>query len=90
MLYNKGRRQDLILESTQIKTPLLFLVIANICADLSNEDLDQWDKKHTIYSEKFEKMFSTMVLDYDEDESGAIEGPDEEMQGLGSLRIGRG
>lgn len=89
LLYNKGRRHSLILEASQIKHPLLFLVISNICADLSNEDLDQWDKKHILYKDKFEKMFNTMKLDYDADESGNVQGVGEEQESAASLRIGR-
>jgi len=88
MLYNKGKRHQLILESEQIKYPLVYLAISNICLDISNEEGDQWDIKRQHYWDRFEKAFSTMTLDYDEDESGSITG-DEEQQSTNSLRVYR-
>jgi hypothetical protein len=49
---------------------------------------DKWDMLATNYWKKFENSFNNMTLEYDEDESGAI---DEEEEGHkpGELRIGR-
>lgn len=89
MLYNKGRRHSLVLESSQIKFPLLFLTLAMICLDLSNEEGDQWDRKRIVYHDKFIRMFDTMKLDYDADESGSVQGVGEEGESVNSLRISR-
>lgn len=88
MLYNKGKRHQLILESSQIKHPLLYLALEKICRDLSDDVDDKWDRLAIAYSEKFDNHFTNMKLDYDEDDSGTITG-DEEQQSLGSFRIFR-
>ncbi len=88
MLYNKGKRDSLILESSQIAQPLTYLTIHLIALDLMDEDNDKWTRIATIYQDKFDKAFNNMKLDYDEDESGSID--DEEAQrGQTELRIGR-
>lgn len=88
MIYNKGKRHSLILESTQITRPLIYLTIHMIALDLMDEVDDKWDRLSITYKEKFDNAFNTMKLDYDEDESGAITG-EEEQQGPSEVRIGR-
>jgi len=89
MLYSKGKRQDLILESSQIKFPLIYLSVHFICLDLMDEQNDKWDRLATAYFEKFNTAFNGLKLEYDETESGFIEGGDEEGQSPTSLRIQR-
>lgn len=88
MLYDKGKRHELILESSQIALPLTYLAIHLIALDLMDELDDKWDRLSKTYQEKFDKAFSNMKLDYDEDESGAID-ESERQQSQTSLRIGR-
>ena len=88
MIYNKGKRHSLILESSQIELPLLYLTIHIIALDIMGEEGDKWDRLSKIYSDKFDKAFNSMKLEYDEDESGSIVG-DEEQSNPVSLRIGR-
>lgn len=88
MLYDKGKRHELILESSQIAKPLIYLTIHIIALDLMDEERDKWDRLAIIYQEKFDKAFNNMHLDYDEDESGAIDEA-ERQQSQTSLRIGR-
>jgi hypothetical protein len=88
MLYDKGKRHNLILESSQIEKPLVYLTIHMIALDLMDEEGDKWDRIVKIYQEKFEKSFNNMKLDYDEDESGTIDEA-EKQQSQTSLRIGR-
>lgn len=88
MLYSKGRRQDLILESAQIRIPLVYRTITNIALDLTDEEGDKWDRLVSVYGERFEKAFSEMKLEYDEDESGTIT-EEEEARRAVSFEIGR-
>jgi len=88
MLYDKGKRHQLILESSQITVPLTYLTIHILALDFMDEERDKWDRIATIYGEKFEKAFNTMKLDYDEDESGAID-ESETQKGAAEIRIGR-
>ncbi len=87
MIYDKGKRHELILESSQIALPLTYLTIHMIALDLMDEADDKWARLATIYQEKFDKAFNNMKLEYDEDESGTID--DAEKQGTSELRIGR-
>ena len=89
MLYNKGNRQDLILESSQVKVVLLFLTLEKICRDLSDEADDKWDRLAAVYMEKFDKSFNALKLDYDADDSGTID-DEETASSINSLRIYRG
>lgn len=89
MFYNKGNRQSLILESSQIKTVLLFLTLEKVCRDLSDQLDDKWDRLATVYMEKFDKSFNNLKLDYDTDESGFID-DQESASSINSLRIFRG
>ena len=88
MLYDKGKRDSLILESSQVEIPLLYLTVHFICLDLMSELNDKWDRLATEYWKKFDLAFNNMTLEYDEDESGAI---DDEESGHkpNELRIGR-
>lgn len=88
MLYDKGRRDALILEASQIKTVLIYLTLHTISTDLRDEENDKWDLLQKDYLAKFEKAFTTLTLDYDEDESGGVQGQ-EQQQNVSSLRIGR-
>lgn len=74
LLYDKGRRPDLILESSQIRLPMIYKTLETIAMDLSDEVDDKWDKVYKYYSAQFEKVWNGLKLDYDEDESGAIQG----------------
>ena len=88
MIYNKGKRHCLIIESSQIKIPMIYLTIHFICLDLMKEEGDKWSMLAGKYWELFTTEFGQMKLDYDEDESGTITG-DEEQQGATSLRFYR-
>jgi hypothetical protein len=88
MLYDKGKRHQLILESSQIALPLTYLTLHMIALDSMDEADDKWARLAEIYQKKFDNAFSNMKLDYDEDESGAIDEA-EAQQSQTSLRIGR-
>ena len=88
MLYDKGKRDSLIMESSQISVPLVYLSIHMIALDLMDESDDKWARLATIYWDKFQQSFNNMKLDYDEDESGTVT-EDEEQQSQTSLRVGR-
>lgn len=88
MLYNKGLRHQLILESSQIELPLKYLTLHKLCLDNMDEENDKWDRLAKIYIDKFEKAFTTIKLEYDDDDSGSIQG-DEEQSSANSAWIGR-
>ena len=88
MLYNKGQRDALIIESSQIRVALLYLAVHHIAIDARDEVDDKWDMLAKDYEKKFEKEFSTLRLDYDEDESGGVQG-EEEQKNVNGLRIQR-
>lgn len=88
MLYDKGKRHELIIESSQIEVPLLYLTIHFIAVDIMDETDDKWDMTQKLYWDKFNASFNSLKLEYDEDESGTISG-DESQTGPGSLRIRR-
>jgi len=89
MIYNKGKRHSLILESSQIELPLIYLTVHSICLDLINEPDDKWNLLSDKYEEKFKLAFSNLKLEYDADESGTIVG-EEEGSNPTQINIGRG
>jgi len=89
MLYDKGLRHALIIESSQIEIPLIYLTISNICLDLTREEGDKWNILFKEYDSLFKESFTNMKLEYDEDESGSIVGQ-ESGQNVTEIRIGRG
>lgn len=86
MLYNKGKRHSLIIESSQIKFPLIYLTIHFICLDFMDQDGDKWQILSERYWDLFNQSFDTLHLDYDEDESGSIDDQEEQRQAT-SFRI---
>lgn len=88
MLYDKGKRDALILEASQIRIPLIYLTLHTISLDLRDEVDDKWDMTQKSYDEMFKQAWSNLTLDYDEDESGGIQG-DEAQQGINVIRIYR-
>jgi hypothetical protein len=88
MIYNKGKRHELILESSQITKPLTYLAIHMICLDLMDEEGDRWDRLAKIYQDKFDKAFNAMHLEYDADESGFID-ESEQSKSPTEIRVGR-
>jgi len=88
MLYDRGRRHELIMESSQVRIPLIYLTIHFIALDLRQDAEDKWDLLSNDYWKKFEMAFSNLKVSYDADESGTID--DEESQtDLNSVRIYR-
>ncbi|NCD17748.1 MAG: hypothetical protein EOL91_10665 [Actinobacteria bacterium] len=89
MIYNKGQRHALIIESSQIRIPMIYLAIHTICLDLMDNVDDKWHRLAEMYQEKFNNAFDTMKLDYDADESGTIE-DEEQARTVSEIRVFRG
>lgn len=88
MIYNKGKRDTLILESSQIRIPLIYLCVSSIARDLREEKDDRWDLIAMTYDDLFEKSFNSLALDYDEDESGGVQGQEAQTNAT-SIRVQR-
>lgn len=88
MIYNKGQRHALIIESSQVKVPMIYLTVHFICLDIMKEVDDKWSRLADRYWDLFSTEFGSMKLDYDADESGGITG-DEEQSDRTALRIFR-
>lgn len=88
MIYDKGNRPALIMESSQIRIPLIYLTLATICLDLRDKVDDKWDMTYKEYKDMFENSFNSLKLDYDADESGGVQG-EEVQQSINSLNVYR-
>ena len=88
MIYNKGQRHSLIIESSQIKYPLIYLVVHFACLDLTADPEDKWERLANKYWELFQSEFNNMVVEYDADESGTIE-EEEKQRNLTEIRVNR-
>lgn len=89
MLYNKGQRHALIIESSQIRLPMIYLTIHTIAIDLMDEETDKWSRIAQMYLDKFNQAFDTLKLDYDADEDGMINN-EEQQRSVSTVRFLRG
>lgn len=89
MIYNKGKRHCLILESSQLKVPMIYLTIHFIALDLMSEKEDKWNRIADKYWDLFNESFNTLRLEYDADESGTISGVEEEQIAPSSINLFR-
>lgn len=87
-LYNKGRRHELIIESSQIEFPLIYLTVHHICLDLMSEEGDKWSLLAVEYEKKFDDAYKQMRVEYDANESGTITA-DEEHNATTTVRLSR-
>ena len=88
MIYNKGQRHSLILESSQIKFPLIYLTCHFICLDLTASPEDKWALLSSKYWDLFQNEFNNMSVEYDADESGTID-EEEEQRNLSEVKVNR-
>lgn len=86
MLYDKGNRASLILETSQTRVPMIFLTLLTIALDLRDEEGDKWDLIYKDYEAKFKEAFTNLKLDYDADESGGVD-EGEGQESVNDLRI---
>lgn len=89
MFYSAGSRHELIIESSQIRIPLIYLTVHYICLDLMEEENDKWSRLATLYWDKFNSSFNGLKLEYDKDESGFIDGSEEEQSSPTEVRLFR-
>lgn len=87
-IFSRGNRCALILESAEIKLPLIKKSLALICSDYMKEPDDKWDILAKRYEAEYQNYMSKLVLQYDTDESGYISGS-EKNKSLGNLRLKR-
>lgn len=85
---SKGYRPALILESSELKIPILKKALAMVCRDFMREVGDKWDGLAIEYDKQYKDLFSKVVFQYDKNESGYISG-EEKQQDLGSVRMRR-
>jgi len=79
MLYDRGKRHQLIMESSQIRIPLIYLTIHFIALDLRQEMEDKWDLLASDYWKKYQDAYSNLRVSDDE----------ESQQDISSMRIYR-
>jgi hypothetical protein len=65
------------------------LTVHYIAIDASDELNDKWDRLATTYWKKFQDAYTSLSLEYDTDESGNIEGGEEQGASPFELRISR-
>jgi len=73
------RRAYLLIDHSQIKTPIILRTLANIWRKRIKELEDEYDIKYQYYAKEFESYFERTIWKYDSDASGAID-PGEENE----------
>ena len=86
----KGFRPALIMNSADLKHVHAFKTLELVCMDFMKDGAvdDLWRVLSEKYGEKYEAAFAKLRFQYDEDESGAISGG-EENKGVGNLKMVR-
>jgi hypothetical protein len=85
---SKGFRPALIIESGELKVPLIKKALSMICRDFSSGPDDKWAKLAIDYATQYEDLFAKVKFQYDANESGHIsEG--EKDQDMGHVRLRR-
>lgn len=84
----KGFRPALILESNELHVPNIKKALALICRDLIQSPEDKFDLLSENYEEQYKDYMGRLVLQYDVNESGTIEGADKNKD-LGNYRMKR-
>lgn len=85
----RGYRPALIIESSELKIPLIKKALALVCRDYITTPDDKWEKLAVEYDTQYRDMFAKIQFQYDRDESGYISGQYEKNQDLGSVRLRR-
>lgn len=85
---SRGYRPALILESSELKVPLIKKSLALICRDYIQGPEDKWSVMAQDYEKQYSDLFSKVVFQYDIDESGYISGT-EKARDMGSVRMKR-
>lgn len=85
---SKGFRPALILESGELKIPLIKKSLALICRDFVVSPDDKWASLANNYAEEYKDLFSKIVFQYDKNESGSVS-KTEENQDMGNVRLKR-
>lgn len=85
----RGYRPALILESSELRIPLIKKSLAIICRDYIMNVGDKWDGLAKDYDAQYQNIFGKVVFQYDKNESGYIGKDFEQDQDLGSIRMKR-
>lgn len=85
---SKGFRPALIMASADLKVVHAFKTLELICTDFMKARDDVWDILSQRYAEKYTDAFGKLIFNYDADESGTIEG-NEENQSPARLKMVR-
>lgn len=85
---SKGYRPALILESSELHVPNVKKTLALICRDMIQAPEDKYDMLAKHYEEQYKGYMDRLVLQYDTDESGTIEGS-ERNKDISNYRLKR-
>lgn len=85
---SKGFRPALIIESGELKVPLIKKALSMICRDFMTSPDDKWAALANKYEEQFNDLFSKIRFQYDENESGNVS-DDEKDEDMGHVRLKR-
>lgn len=72
-LKNKGRRPHMLIDGSQLRTPLIHKSFEIIFRDFFKEIGDKWHVLMELHTQKFEDEFAALVIKYDSDEDGIVD-----------------
>lgn len=72
-LKNKGRRPSMLIDGSQLRTPLIHKTFEIIFRDFFKEIDDKWYVLMEIHEKKYKDEFAELAIKYDADEDGIID-----------------
>lgn len=72
-LKNKGRRPHMLIDGSQLRTPLIHKTFEIIFRGFFKEAGDQWHELYKEHEQKYKDEFADLVIKYDSDEDGIID-----------------
>lgn len=78
-LKNKGRRPHMLIDGSQLRTPLIHKTFEIIFRDFFKELDDKWHVLMEIHSQKYKDEFAELAIKYDADEDGLIDSAEKKI-----------
>lgn len=85
---SKGFRPALIIESGELKVPLIKKALAMICRDFTSSPDDKWARLADEYEKQYVDRFGKIQFQYDANESGNVSDSEKDQE-LGNVRLKR-
>lgn len=88
LIKDRGRRPAMLIDGAQVRELIIIKTFELIFFSFAKDPEDVWWKRYEQYRTLFNERFGSLVIKYDEDESGTVE-TDEKEDSLGQTTLER-